>query len=93
MHSSADFEINGEATSIAWSPDEHYVATLSKDTIHKGLNNVIQIWNATTGKLVTQYHSHSNQVQQVAWSPDGKYLASVGSGDLGNVMEVWNASR
>ena len=93
LHSNADFQINGFWPSIVWSPDERYVATLSKDTIHKSLNNVIQIWNATTGKLVAQYHSNSNQVQQVVWSPDSSYLAAMSDGNLGNVMEVWNAPR
>lgn len=91
LHSGADFQINGQSSSIVWSPDERYIATSGQDKIHQGLNNVIQIWNATTGKLVMQYHSHSNQVQQVTWSPDGKYLASVSDGNLGNVMEVWQA--
>ena len=93
LHSKAYFQINGEFPSIVWSPDERYVATLSKDTVHKSLSNVIQIWNATTGKLVTQYHSNSNQVLQIVWSSDGKYLASVSDGNFGNVMEVWNAPR
>ncbi|HCI78581.1 MAG TPA: hypothetical protein DHW02_02700 [Ktedonobacter sp.] len=76
---------------VKWSPDERYVATISKDQFNPSLNNVIRVWEVTTGKLVMQYHSNSNQVLQVAWSPDGKYLASVSEDDTGDVMEVWQA--
>lgn len=90
IHNGANLSVYGVAQSLIWSRDERYVVTISKDR-GKSLNNVVQVWNATTGKLIVQYHSHGTQVLQVTWSPDGKYLASVSDGDLGNVMEVWRA--
>jgi len=82
--------INGNTV---WSPDEHYVATMSKTTFKSSLNNTIQVWDARTGQVVATYHSHSNQVSDVQWSPDGKYLATLSSADVGNVFEVWQASK
>ncbi len=76
---------------VLWSPDERYIVTLSKDPFAHSHNNLIQVWNVQTGKIVATYHSHSNQVLDVQWSPNGKYLASVSDGNLGNVFEVWQA--
>ncbi len=80
-----------EHSNELWSPDEHYIATLSKDEFAHSHNNTIQVWNVKTGKIVATYHSHSNQVLDVQWSPNGEYLASVSDGNLGNVFEVWQA--
>jgi WD40 repeat protein len=38
----------------------------------------LEIWNATTGKLVKQYIGAGNG--GLAWSPNGKYLAYAGYG-------------
>ncbi len=74
-----------------WSPDERYIATMSRDKFTRSQNKVIQVWDVRTGKGIATYHSHSNQVLDVQWSPNGRYLASVSDGDVGNVFEVWQA--
>ena len=79
--------INPENVNTLWSPDERYIATMSKNAFKRSQNNVVQIWDARTGQVVATYHSHSNQVKDVEWSPDGEYLAMMSDADLGNVFE------
>ena len=83
--------INLENGSTVWSPDERYIATMSKDAFKRSQNSVVQVWDARTGQIVATYRSHSNQVKDVEWSPDGEYLATVSDADVGNVFEVWQA--
>jgi len=90
-HNGATLNTQIQHSDAIWSPDERYIVTLSKDPFAKSHNNTIQVWDAQTGRVVSTYHSHSNQVLDVQWSPNGKYLASVSDGDVGNVFEVWQA--
>ena len=72
-------------TAVAWSPDSKYIA--STNYINSS-DYSVQVWNASTGTLVTKYTGHSFTVLALAWSPDGKYIASGGGDDT---VQVWNA--
>src|SRR5689334_13124133 len=58
-----------EVSALAWSPDGRRIASGSHD-------GTVQVWEATTGKLLLTYRGHLAQVRTVGWSPDGRRIAS-----------------
>ena len=48
----------------------------------------MQVWEASSGKLLQRYEGHSDSVNAIAWSPDGKWLASASN----ETVQVWEAS-
>lgn len=71
--------------STAWSPNGKYMAS----ALDGGYGNIVDVWNTSTGKVITTYHGHTDYVSQVAWSPDGNYVAS---SSYDGTVRVWNAS-
>jgi WD40 repeat protein len=65
--------------SIAWSPGGTRFAFTTAD-------GIIQVWDASTTRLLYTYLGHIEQVNEVAWSPDGTHIAS--ASDDGTV-QVW----
>ncbi|HEY5312834.1 MAG TPA: hypothetical protein VIK18_09955, partial [Pirellulales bacterium] len=72
----------GSLISMAVSPDGKQVAT-------GGLDGVIRIWEAISGKLVRMLEGHDSYVYSLSWSPDGDTLASAGSWDA--TIRLWDA--
>ncbi|KAJ6575981.1 hypothetical protein DFH09DRAFT_1311435 [Mycena vulgaris] len=67
-------------TSVAFSPDESYIVSGSRD-------RTIRVWNAQTGSLVAgPFYSHSSFVNLVAFSPDGTRVAS---GSRDKTIRMW----
>lgn len=58
--------------SVAWSPDGRRLVTGSDD-------GVVKIWDAASGRALTNFQGHAGPVLAVAWSPDGKRAASGGN--------------
>lgn len=67
-------------TSITWSPDGRRLAS--------GSGNEVQVWEASSGRVLHTYSGHAGVVDAVSWSPDGRLLAS---GSYDNTVQVWQA--
>ena len=70
----------GWVNAVAYSPDGHYLASVS--------GRKIWVWDAESGKLLHTLEGHAESVRAVAYSPDGRYLASA-SDD--KTVRVWDA--
>lgn len=51
----------------------------------------LELWNASTGNLISSLPTTSSVINQVAFSPDGKTLAAAGL-NVANGIELWNVS-
>lgn len=67
---------------LSWSPDGTYLASAGHD-------GTIQVWEATTGEVRTQYGEYTHAIWSVMWSPNGKYIASAGADAL---LKVWSVA-
>jgi WD40 repeat protein len=72
----------GWVMSLAWSPDGTRIASMGDDS-------TIQIWNATTGKLLYTYSGNWTWGAALAWSPDSSRIASTAGN---NTVQIWNAT-
>jgi WD40 repeat protein len=63
------FGRTGTIISIAFSPDNHYIATASED-------KTVKIWDIETGTCIQTLSGHTGAVQYVIYSPDGAHLST-----------------
>jgi WD40 repeat protein len=47
------------------------------------------MWEASTGKKISSYEGHSDNVTMAVWSPDSKYVASA---SVDRTVQVWEAT-
>jgi eukaryotic-like serine/threonine-protein kinase len=77
------FTLRGHADGVrgvAFSPDGHYLATVSADARAK-------LWDVASTKLVRTFEGHAKGLRCLAFSPDGERLAT-GSGDRS--VRIWD---
>lgn len=73
-------DVDSIVNHIAYSPDGQYLAAASH-------NEIIRLWNATTGELVAEMKGHEKGINYIAFSPDGKYLVSASED---TTAKIWN---
>jgi serine/threonine protein kinase/WD40 repeat protein len=69
----------GYIQSAAFSPSGEFLLT--------GSNDVIRLWNASTGKKIREFYGHTDAVRSLEFLPDHRHFIS-GSND--RTMRVWN---
>lgn len=67
---------------IAWSPNDKYIASAGHD-------KVVHVWDTTTGQIIHSYHGHTEAIWSLAWSPDSRSLISAGADE---VVQIWEAT-
>lgn len=79
------FSIEDGVTTVAMSPDGHFVAAGS-------LDKSVRIWDTTSGQLVERAETpdgHRDSVYSVAFAPNGRDLVS---GSLDKTIKFWELS-
>ena len=66
-----------------FSPDEKSVATKA------WWDNVVRVWDASTGRLETQFEDHALGVDSVEYDRDGRLVATR---DLRKTVRIWSAA-
>jgi WD40 repeat protein len=77
-----DERMFGQADAI-FSPGEESVVTKA------GWDNVVRIWNASTGRLDMELEDHTNGVASVEYDRDGRLLATR---DFNDTVRIWSAA-
>ena len=75
-------QIEDGVTTVAISPDGHFVAAGS-------LDKSVRVWDVTTGNLVERLEGqdgHKDSVYSVAFAPNGRDLVS---GSLDKTIKMW----
>lgn len=72
----------GPVIAGAFAPDAHQLVSL-------GLDRIVRIWDADTGRLLDEVTEHAQAGRGVAYSPDGMLLVS-GGRSAGEDVLIWN---
>jgi uncharacterized protein with WD repeat len=72
----------GGSLQVRFSPDGRQLAASCFD--------VIQTWDARTGKLLSTLEGHTDAVPGLTYSPNGRWLASTG---FDGTLRIWDASN
>src|SRR5207248_6349041 len=68
----------------AFSPDGTRVVTASKD-------KTARVWDALTGRNITELNGHTDAVTSAAFSPDGKFVVTAGA-EKDKTARIWDAA-
>lgn len=86
-------------TSVAFSPDGTMLADCGQGTTYSNgqYYSLVEIWNVSTGKLITSFETVAQTLTSVAFSPNGSILAVGGDSYDANdnplgLLELWNVS-
>jgi WD40 repeat protein len=80
--------------STVFSPDQKYILTAAEHHEYSDLDvnkGTINVWEMSSGKLLSTLPAHLNGVQKISFSSDGKYLVSIGGQD--REVKLWDATK
>jgi len=72
---------NGDVVSAQFSPDGKRIVTASKD-------KTARVWNAQSGKALTEPLKHNGDVVSAQFSPDGKRIVTASSDKTARVWDI-----
>jgi WD40 repeat protein len=81
---------SGQITSLAWSPDNRYLAASNVPDETTFLGTTTTVFEAHTGKVVAT-HPGIITAPHCNWSPNGKYLVTGDTTSDGDSTEIWSA--
>jgi WD40 repeat protein/serine/threonine protein kinase len=84
----AEIASGGVADLCAWSPDGQRIASVATSEPN-GAAKFLSIWDAATGKLVSQLEPIPVFITGIAWSPTGEVLACA---TLDGQVKLWDTS-
>lgn len=73
----------GYISDILFSPDNNLVITTAS-----GEENLVKVWEASSGKLLQTLNAHTDDVTSVSMSRDGKYILTTGHDQFANIWET-----
>jgi len=83
----------GASVQVAISPDAKTVAVGSSTLDGTATSGVLELWNVSTGQLISRLATNIRYVHGLAFSPDGKTLGAIGSsGNAVSALELWTVS-
>ena len=68
-------------TSVAFSPDSSRLAS--------GSDEMVRIWNTTTGELENELEGHTGYVESMAFSHNGRFIVS---GSCDTTVRIWDTA-
>jgi eukaryotic-like serine/threonine-protein kinase len=71
---------SGAVNAVVWSSDGKRIAS-------GGVDQTVQVWNASTGRSIFTYRGHSARVNAISWSINEHYIVS-GSDD--QTAQIWD---
>jgi WD40 repeat protein len=71
-----------DVEAIIYSPNGKFIASA-------GWDRTIRVWDAETGKEVTNFRAHDASVRCIAYNRDGKYIIS---GSRDNSVKIWDSA-
>ncbi len=80
------FGHSSPVSSVAYSPDERFIASGDMD-------GLVKLWNASSRVELYTFRSASNRVSSVAFSPDNRQLAAAGQDTLVRVWDLQTAAE
>lgn len=83
----------GSVLTLEWSSDGTMLASGSgtdKVAMHNIPENMIKIWNFTSGEVIAELTGHQDGVLNLKWSPDGSQIASASDDKM---IMLWNTTN
>lgn len=80
------FPQSGALSTLVWSPNGQYIAS-------GGADNIVTIWDASSGNVVVTCSGHTQTVLGLAWSPDNRSIVSTSQDYSAIVWDVATGNK
>jgi WD40 repeat protein len=84
------FKKDGTFRSVAFSPDDQYIAAAEVISDNEPPNHAVALWGPSGRRTARLLQGHTDAITQVAFSPDSKRLVS---SSLDQMVKVWDVAE